>query len=303
MYPFAFARPATLADALALLEAHGAGARLLAGGTDLVVELRNRALRPTIVIDLKRVAELRPSIGESGDYLRIGATVAMANIEADARVRANFPALVEAASVVGSIQIRNRATLVGNICHASPAADTAPALLVYGAEVNLDSVRGTRRLPLTEFFLGPGKTALTAGELVTSIDLPLVKQRHGAAFARLTRRRGVDLATINLCCRVDARGPTLFAYGAVGPRPFLVADSSGVLADSKASDVARDEILLQLLTQASPITDVRGSREYRRAMLLVMSRRALRTAIDRLAQSSSPRDSPPTLGEGRVGAS
>jgi carbon-monoxide dehydrogenase medium subunit len=295
MQPFAYARPTTLSDALALLEKHGADACLLAGGTDLVVELRNRAIRPRIVIDLKRVAELPPSINENGDRLRISATAVMADIEADARVRAHFPALVEAASTVGSIQIRNRATLAGNICHASPAADTAPALLVYGAEVNLASVRGTRRLPLAEFFLGPRKTALKPGELVTSIDLPLVNERHGAAFARLTRRRGVDLATINLCCRVDAGGRTHFAYGAVGPRPFLVADDSALLADPKASDAARDGILLRLLTQASPISDVRGSREYRRAMLLVMSRRALRTAIERL---SAVRDFPPSAGRG-----
>ena len=282
MHPFTYARPATLADALALLDKHGAEACLLAGGTDLVVELRNRAVQPKIVIDLKRVAELRPSISEVGDRLRVSAIAVVAEVEADARVRTHFPALVEAASTVGSIQIRNRATLAGNICHASPAADTAPALLVYGGEVNLASVRRTRRLPLAEFFLGPGKTALERGELVTSIDLPLIEERNGAAFARLTRRRGVDLATVNLCCRVDAGGRTQFAYGAVGPRPFLVVDESGVLADPKTGDAARDEILLRLLAQASPISDVRGSREYRRAMLLVMSRRALRTSIDRL---------------------
>jgi CO/xanthine dehydrogenase FAD-binding subunit len=283
MQPFAYARPTTLSDALALLEEYGADACLLAGGTDLVVELRNRTVRPKIVIDLKRIAELAPSISEDGDRLRINATTVMADIEAYARVRAQFPALVEAASTVGSIQIRNRATLTGNICHASPAADTAPALLVYGAEVNIASVRGTRRVPLDRFFVGPGKTVLEGGEVVSSIDLPLIREPRGAAFARLTRRRGVDLATINLCCRVDASGRTQFAYGAVGPRPFLVADESGVLTDPKAGDAAKDEILLRLLTQARPISDVRGSREYRRAMLLVMSRRALRISIDRLA--------------------
>jgi carbon-monoxide dehydrogenase medium subunit len=282
MHPFAYARPATLSDALALLDEHGDDASLLAGGTDLVVALRNRAIRPKIVIDIKHIAELRPSIDQVGERLRVGATAVMAAVEADARVRENFPALVEAASMVGSIQIRNRATLAGNICHASPAADTAPALLVYGAELNLAGAGGRRRLPLGEFFLGPGKTALRRGELVTSIDLPLASEAHGAAFARLTRRRGVDLATINLCCRVDAGGRTQFACGAVGPRPFLVADESGRLADRRTTDAARDEILRGLLTQASPISDVRGSREYRRAMLLVISRRALRTAIDRL---------------------
>lgn len=118
---------------------------------------------------------------------------------------------------------------------------------------------------------------------MTSIDLRIDGERHGAAFARLTRRRGVDLATINLCCKVDASGRTQFAYGAVGPRPFLVADETGVLADPAATNAAKDEVLVRLLTQASPISDVRGSREYRQAMLVVMSRRALQASIARLA--------------------
>ena len=184
---------------------------------------------------------------------------------------------------MGSIQIRNRATLAGNICHASPAADTAPALLVYGAELTIASVRGTRHVPLADFFLGPGMTVLEPGELVTSIGLPIPQQRRGAVFARVTRRRGVDLATINLCCMVDATGRTAFAYGAVGPRPFLVADDSGVLADPSYAQPAKDEVLRQILTHSDPISDVRGSREYRAAMLQVMSRRALRMAIDRMA--------------------
>jgi carbon-monoxide dehydrogenase medium subunit len=283
MHPFSYACPVTLAETLALLEEHGPHASLLAGGTDLVVELRNGAIRPAVVIDLKRVSELRPSINTSGDRLTISATTALADLEKDERARQWFPGLVEAAATVGSIQIRNRATLAGNICHASPAADTAPALLVYGAEVTMASVRGTRLVRLDEFFVGPGKTVVARGELVTSIELPIPQARPGVTFTRLTRRRGVDLATINLSCRVDPAGRTQFAYGAVGPRPFLVADETGVLADRDASDAARDAVLLRLLSQASPITDVRGSREYREAMLLVMSRRALRTSIERLA--------------------
>jgi carbon-monoxide dehydrogenase medium subunit len=201
---------------------------------------------------------------------------------ADDRIRRHFPALVEAASVVGSVQIRNRATLAGNICNASPAADTAPALLVYGALVNLIGATGSRRVPLTEFFTGPGRTVMQEGELVESIDLPIPPHPAGAAFGRVTRRYGVDLATINLCCRIDASGETRFAYGAVGPRPFLVTDSRGVLADARASADAKTAALHELIGQASPISDVRGGREYRLAMLDVMSRRALQAAGDRL---------------------
>jgi carbon-monoxide dehydrogenase medium subunit len=283
MHPFTYARPATLSRALELLDEHGDSACVLAGGTDLVVALRNGTLRPRVLIDLKRVAELPPVISVSGGWVTISASVVMAAVEGDARMRSAFPALTDAAATVGSIQIRNRATVAGNICHASPAADTAPALLVYGAEVNIASVRGTRRVPLSDFFLGPGVTILERGELVSSIGLPIPDRRRGAAFARVTRRRGVDLATINLCCMVDASGRTAFAYGAVGPRPFLVADDSGVLAEPSSPHSAKDEVLRQLLAHSDPISDVRGSREYRQAMLQVMSWRALRTAIDRLA--------------------
>lgn len=283
MQPFSYARPVALTEALALLEEHGPDATLLAGGTDLVVALRNRTLRPKVVIDLKRVAELRPSISETGELVKINATTVLSEINEDQGIRRRFPALVDAAATVGSAQIRNRATLTGNICHATPAADTAPALLVYGAVVNVASVRGTRRVNLADFFVGPRQTVLQRGELVTSIDLPITAARRAATFARITRRRGVDLATISLCCMVEATGRTQFAYGAVGPRPFLVSDETGLLADPDADDAAKDGVLRRLLSQASPISDLRGSREYREAMLLVMSRRALRASIERLA--------------------
>ena len=135
---------------------------------------------------------------------------------------------------------------------------------------------------LEEFFIGPGTTSLQSGELVTSIELPAAEERLGAAFARITRRRGVDLATVSVCCLVAASGRTIFAYGAAAPRPFIVRDESGVLADPATGDAAKDEVLKQLLTRASPISDVRGSRDYRAAMLLVLSRRLLHTSIERL---------------------
>lgn len=283
MRAFAYARPTTIAEALALLNEHGPEARLLCGGTDLVVGLRKGTIRPRLVIDLKRVAELRPEIVEAGSALVVGATAVLTDLIEHARVQRHFPALVEAALVVGSVQIRNRATLAGNICNASPAADTAPALLVYGARVNLAGMDGRRSVAYDDFVTGPRQTLLRRGELVASIELPLPSEPLGAAFARLTRRRGVDLALISLCCSVSRSGVTRFAYGAVGPRPFLVTDASGVLADPAAGEPAKKEILARFIAQASPISDVRASREYRHAMLAVLSRRALRTAIDRLA--------------------
>ena len=258
-------------------------ARLLAGGTDLLVGLRKGTVRPPMVIDLKRVRDLAAGIEQTGATLRIGATTVLTEITSDERIRAGFPALVEAALVVGSIQIRNRATLAGNVCNASPAADTATPLLVHEAALELVGPGGARRLPLAEFFLGPGQTALGRGELVSAIEIPLSAEPTGSAFGRMTRRRGVDLATVNLCCSVSAAGETRFAFGAVGPRPFLAVDSSGRLADATGAE--QDDLLRALTAQATPISNVRASREYRQEMLFVLASRALETARQRLREA------------------
>ena len=198
-------------------------------------------------------------------------------------MRSRFPALAEAASAVGSIQIRNRATLVGNVCNASPAADTVPVLAVYGAVVNVLGPGGERRLPVVDFIQGNRRTALAAAELATSVSIPFPKQPFGAAFARITRRRGVDLATVNLCCGIDNAGVTTFAFGAVSPRPLLLRDASGVLADPFAATETKATALEALIAKAAPITDVRANAEYRLAMLGVLAKRAQHRAAERLA--------------------
>ena len=186
--------------------------------------------------------------------------------------------------MVGTSQIRNRATLAGNICNASPAADTAPPLLVYEAVVVARGPAGTRRVRIADFCTGPGRTALTPGELVSSIEVPVPGRRSGSAFARLTRRRGADLATVSVSALVEASGVTRLGYGAVGPRPLLVTDDSGVLADPGADRAEKVSTLSRLAAAATPISDVRGSREYRTSMLLVLSQRVLATAISRGAE-------------------
>jgi carbon-monoxide dehydrogenase medium subunit len=281
MRPFKYVRPRSLEEVFGQFAAHGAKARVLAGGTDVLMRLRMGHMRPDVVIDIKDVAELSDEIVDIDGTIRIGGRAVMTDLVADARLRRYFPALVSAAEVVGSIQIRNRATPAGNICNASPAGDTPPAFLVYDAIVNLVASTGRRTVPITEFFLGPGKTVLKVGELVESIDLPVPQLRTGSAFGRITRRYGVDLATVNLVCRVDESGETRFGYGAVGPRPFLVRDRSGALADPATPPDRQTAVLRELLEQSSPITDVRGGKDYRLAMLDVMSRRTL---TDSLAQ-------------------
>ncbi|MEW5992347.1 MAG: xanthine dehydrogenase family protein subunit M [Chloroflexota bacterium] len=284
MRPFGYARPASIAEAVALLAAHGPEARVLAGGTDLIIRLRDGSLRPTVVVDVKRIAELRPGIREDGGRLVIGATTVMTDIAADPRIGRSFEALAEAAAVVGSVQIRNRATLGGNICNASPAADTAPALLVFGATVVVAGPSGSRRIPIDDWFVRSGVTTLDRGELVTAIELPHPGRRTGSVHLRRTRRRGHDLASVTLCCGVDEAGLTRLAYGSVGPRPILAVDATGVLADPATPAAAKAELLDRMLADASPSPrSMRASPEYRLAMLRVLGRRALDLAIGRLA--------------------
>ena len=283
MRPFAYERPPTIGDAVALLDARGPDARVLAGGTDLIIRLRDGTLRPASVVDVKRIDELRPRIESRDGMLRISAGTVMTDIAADERMRRWFPALIEAADVVGSLQIRNRATLVGNVCNASPAADTAPALLVFGAVLVIVGPTGERRLPLDDFFVRSGVTTLERGELVTAIELPIPDRRAGSTHVRRTRRRGHDLASVTLSCSVDDDGVTRLSYGSLGPRPLLFVDESGVLADPTSPESARTAILEGMFAAASPSPgSMRASPEYRLAMLRVLAERALGTATARL---------------------
>ena len=279
---FSYLRPRSIDEVVSVLAEHGPNARLLAGGTDLLVRLRSGHTRPAVVVDLKRVAGLTSDVTEADGALRIGARAVMTDLIADERIRRDYPALVEAASVVGSVQIRNRATLAGNICNASPAADTAPALLAYGATVNLVGPSGKRHIALEEFFTGPGRTVLERGELVESVDLRKHGGPTGGAFGRVTRRWGVDLATINMAIVVTDEGEVRCAFGAVAPRPILVVETRGALATRSGDLAARRVAWRRLLTSTSPITDVRGGRDYRQAMLEVVSERTWSVAMDRL---------------------
>lgn len=290
MRAFAYERPTRLRDAVALLAEHGPDARSLAGGTDLIIRLRDGSLQPRVVVDLKRIAELDADIRDGDDHLTVGAQTTMTTIAADPRIRGDFQALAEAAAVVGSAQIRNRATLAGNICNASPAADTAPSLLVYGAEVRTAGPAGSRRIPISAFFVRSGVTTLARGELVTAIDLPRPAMLRGSVHVRRTRRRGHDLASVTLACAISNDGVTDLAYGSLGPRPLLVSDETGLLADPSAQESEKTERLEALLADASPSPrSMRASPDYRLAMLRVLALRAVATAIERLEAAKAGR--------------
>lgn len=284
MRAFAYERPTSLAAAVARLAERGPDARPLAGGTDLIIRLRDRTLQPGLVLDVKRIAELDDAIAPTDRGRVIGARTSMTAIAADPGLRADHRALTEAAAVVGSVQIRNRATLAGNICNASPAADTAPALLVDDAVVVVTGTAGERRIPIDAFFVRSGVTTLAPDELVTAIELPRPARRRGTVHLRRTRRRGHDLASVTLACAVSDDGLTRIAYGSLGPRPLLVIDETGVLADPASSDDAVRERLDALFVDTAPsATSMRAGPDYRLAMLRVLGLRAVRIATERLA--------------------
>lgn len=296
MRRFAYERPASLAEATGLLAQAGEGARILAGGTDLVVGLRDDTIQPEVVIDLKWIEEFgAETIVVRDGVFAFNALATMSQIEHDVRVLGQLPALAEAARVVGSVQIRNRATLAGNICNGSPAADTVPPQLLYGAVVVIVGPDGERRQPLDEFILGarrPGpdkrKVDLRAGELVRAVELPVPAAAFSAAYTRLVRRKGTDLASITLGVSVDGQDVVQVAYGSVGPRAFLVRDESRVLADPGADARKRAAILDELLSQATPSpSSIRAGPDYRLAMLPVLAMRALDTALERRSRSAA----------------
>lgn len=274
-------RPVSTADALDLLGQDNA--KPLLGGTDLIVGLRHGTLTAEHVVDLKHLTDLPPPVTVDADGVRIGATARLASLSSDDRLAQRYPALVEGAGCVGSVQIRNRASLVGNVCNASPVADTVPALLVYGAVARIASSSGERDVPLADFFLGFRRTACAATEIVTSVWLPTPAPGSGSAFLRLTRRHGVDLATVSAAAYVDRTGRVAIGLGAVGPRPLLAELPRPVDPEDEVAMLGELEAVLDV---ATPISDVRSTREYRHAMVRVLARRAVRTAAQRARNGS-----------------
>ena len=267
--------PTTVDEALAL-QASAPGAAFLLGGTDLLPQMRAGRKDPMRLIDLKRIPELR-EIGPTDDGgLAIGAAVPMADVETHPAVVTRYPLLVECVKTVGAWPLRQRATLVGNVCNASPAADAAVALLALDATVCVASPTGRRAVPIGQFFRGPGQTALGPGEIVTRVVLPASSATFTGSYLRLSRRKGMDLATVGvLVGRSNGKAPARYriALAAVAPTPLRVREAEerleakGLAAAAEAAELAR--------SACRPITDVRGSAEYRREMVAVLVRRAL----------------------------
>jgi len=270
---FEYHRPRTAEACGRLLADLGADAHLLAGGTDLLVQIRNGRLAPRHVIDLAGVADL-DGINERDGGIEIRAGTPVAAVIAHPDVRARYAALAEGGAMVGSVQIQNRATVAGNICNASPAADTVPALLVHGATVACAG-QAPRSVPLEEFLVGPGTTSLAHGEWVDGIRLPGIGP-NGSCYLKLGRTRGVDLALVGVACAMTPQWARL-AFASVGPTAIVIE----VDGPPQGPELPADAVEM-IADRLRPIDDLRASAQYRRAMALVLARRAWRLSVDRL---------------------
>ena len=283
MIRFEYLEPTTLDEAVALLARYGDKAQVLAGGTDLLVEIREHLRRPQYVVNIKRVPGIDGLSYDSIEGLRVGAAVTARTLELMPEVRQNYLGLAQALRELGSIQVRNRATLAGNICRASPSADTLPPLIADGARLRLHGGAGVRDLPLEQFFTGPGRTQLRRDELLTEIVVPPPPAHCGRAYIKHGRRKAMELATVGVAVSVALENgrcrEARICLGAVAPTPIRARQAEALLAGevpdparlAKAARAARDE--------SRPISNVRGSAEYRREMVEVLTRRALEQAV------------------------
>ena len=274
---FDYIKPQTTEELSAALAEHGMDAKLLAGGTDLLVLMRDRLVRPKYVIDIKEIKDLHKLSWDEKRGLTIGAAVTLNELLASEVVRKRFGALWRAAGTLADPTIRNRATLVGNICNASPAADTAPALLVLDAEVEVVSAKGKRVIPIREFFRGVKRTSLERGEFVKAVQIPNPPDGARGDYLKWGRTRGEDLAVVGVAALVANSGKKIMriALSSVAPTPLRIFEvkkipkEGGSVAEqiSKAVSIVREKI--------SPITDVRGGKEYRIHMAGVLTKRIL----------------------------
>jgi CO/xanthine dehydrogenase FAD-binding subunit len=282
---FTYLSPKNLKEACALLIEHGDKAKILAGGTDLLIRMGHRAMRPDAVIGLRSLTDLNYINYEAGLGLRIGALARLSDVAGHAEVIKRYPALAESASQTATVQIRNMGTVVGNICNAAPSADNATPLLVHQAEVVIVKPGGERVLPLTDFFRGPGLTALEMGEIVREVRLPDPGQGSASNYQKLSARSKVDIAGVGVSAFVALDGDGVcttvcLALAAVAPVPMRARHAEDALTGRRVSPDLLEEAGAKAADECSPISDVRSSAAYRRAMVKVLTIRALERCLE-----------------------
>jgi len=278
---FEYFRPTTIEEAVSLYSKGGTEARLLAGGTELVKEMRSGKTRPKFVIDLKHIANL-DFVELTPERLRIGALYRVRDAEtSDLLRRSRFGAVSFAAGTLGSPQVRNKATIVGNVCRCSPSADLIPPLVALGARATIAGIGTQRVMPVEELLLGPGKTALERGEIVTEVDIPDVKRYTGCSYYKLSPRRSLDLAVVGVAVmlRMDSRmrrcTDARIVLGAVAPTAIRVKTAESMLIGSDLSDSIIEQAAAAAADESRPLDDVRASAWYRKRMVDVGVRRTI----------------------------
>lgn len=280
-----YERPTTIAEASqALLRSTDSHA--LSGGTDLAVAMRQGKATPETVVDLKLIPELAPSIAVTGDVVEISANTVMTDLESHHVVHARLPGLVEAAEVVGSVQIRNRASLAGNLCNASPAADTPPVLMALGASIHIDGVNGPRTTRIGDFFTGYRQTVLQAGEMVTGFSVPAPAARASNSFLKLGVRRAMEISIVCVGVALELEPDNTIAsagigLGSVAAHTIRASSAEDLLLGARATPAVFARAGEKAASESRPIDDLRASADYRKAMVGVLVERALTTAGDR----------------------
>ena len=280
-----FASPHTVDEAVGMLSGASGAAHVLAGGTDLVVQMTSGLRKPALVVDIKGIEELK-SISEGPDGFRIGAAVCGAAINEHAGLKAAWPGFCEATDLIGSMQIQSRATPVGNLCNASPAADSVPAMVAAGATVTIAGPDGRRTVPVEEVPTGPGKTSLAKGEFIVSINLPPKPARTGDAYLRFIPRTEMDIAVVGagVALTLDEAGTCTAArvsIGAVAPTVLLVKEAADALIGTNVDDAALDRAAEAVRAACRPIDDKRGTAKYRTRISGVIFKRAAQAALAR----------------------
>lgn len=281
-HEFQYVKPRTLREAVGFLARRGARTRLLAGGTDLITLIADGALLPEWVMDIKGIRELK-GLEWRGNKLWIGALATFTDVLENDPLRRRLPLFPEMAQWVASNGVRNRATLIGNICSAVPCCDTGPVLLVYEADVVVQGPRGKRKVPIDEWFAGPRKTVLKPNEIALGAEVAQPREKHAGCFVKQRRYKGEDLAQSSVAILALAGNRYRVAFGSVAPTPVRGRRIEALLAGKTLSDDLIQEAIALLPQEIAPITDIRSTREYRMHMVGVMLERGLRAAAARLA--------------------
>lgn len=277
--------PASLDDAIALITDESGVVRMLAGGTDVLVQMHSDIVEPALLVDIKNIAELREISFDGGNW-RFGAAVTGKELMDHAAFNAAWPGIMDGVRLIGSLQIRGRATVGGNLCNASPAADSVPPLIAARATAVIAGPAGRRRIPIEDVATGPGRTSLSLGEIVVCFELPRRAPKSGDAYLRFTPRTEMDIAVVGAAVNLTLDGDGIctdarVALGAVAPRALLSEDAAAALIGTPVDETAMENLAAAASAACDPIDDKRGTIEYRTEVAGVLARRAAARALER----------------------